>query len=274
MAGAVPQSCQKKARAGGEINRQMTIRLPLYTRGESRPSSVRAAAASSHRGNTEPQRTQRSQRSRIPSPVFVLPDPVHPVHPVRSSSSFVLFACPVTWPCSARLTAGWDAKSAVRLTAARVSFVVQPFPSSAVSAPSPVFAPPKSKIQNRQSAIANPPAGPFSQQVNSRASLSPSRHYLQNPASRKAQKGPLFRTPVFFTFSQPLSFSPFVPFASFVVHPFSLFHLRSSASICGSFIRTCAALCYTAPVRTTRQSRRAGNHPVHSVRPVNSEVHE
>jgi hypothetical protein len=230
----------------------MRIRFPLCTRGEWRPSSVRAAAASSHRGNTEPQRTQRSQRSRIPSPVFALPDPVHPVHPVRSpSSSFVLFACPVTWPCSARLTAGWDAKSAVRLPAARVSFMVLLFPSSALSAPSAVSPLPKAKTGSPKSAIPFAPPGPFSRQVNSGASLSPSRHYLQNPASKKARKGPLFRPPVFFTLSQPLSFSPFVPFASFVVHPFSLFHLRSSASICGSFIRTCAALCYTAPIERT-----------------------
>jgi len=257
---------QKKAGGGRwEISCQMRIRFPLYTLGESRPSSGRAAA-SSHRGNTEPQRTQRSQRSRIPSPVFALPAPVHPVHPVRSSSSFVLFACPVTWPCSARLTAGWDAKSAVRLTAARVSFVVQPFPASVLSAPSAVSPLPKAKIGSAKSAIPFAPAGPFSRQVNSGASLSPSRHYLQNPASRKARKGPLFRHPVFFTLSQPLSTTPFAPFVSFVIYCFSFFSPCSLCVLCSS------GLCYTAAVEATRQSRRAGNHPVHSVHPVNSEV--
>lgn len=125
------------------------------------------------------------------------------------------------------------------------------------------------RIQNRPSQIGD--------RIRPTWAFSPTRAFLSIPLSfstlrpipalEKGPERPSFSQSRIFYVYPTTTLSPFVS-SWFVFSPSSL---RVLCALCGCFclpIRPCAALCYTAPVRTTRQSRRAGNHSVHPVHPV------
>ncbi len=192
----------------------MTILFPLDTLAGSCPSSLRAAASSHRAQYRTTEDTDITHKS-------------HSLSPLSSSPSRP--SCPSCQIAPSPLCA-------LRVLCGSSSICVHPR-SSAVSLSA-------SATRNRQS-----PAWAFFTASQFRPSLSPSRHYLQNPSFRKARKGPLFRPPVFLHSANRNCLLPLCPFwlipsPSFLcllsrsrplcVHPLHpiAYPFSSSASLC------------------------------------------
>ncbi len=179
----------------------MTIRFPLDTLAEARPSSPRPAAPSHRAQYKTTEDTDITQTS-------------HSLSRLSSSRS-----CP---SCSSRQIVP-SPLSVLCVLCGSSSICVHPR-SSAVSLSA-------SAIRNRQS-----PTWAFFTASQFRPSLSPSSHYVQNPPLKKARKGPLFPLPYFLRSANPYYLLPLSPLGALRVVCGSFFFLplpRSSAFICG-----------------------------------------